>query len=397
MAEHARLSPSGGHRWINCPPSLRLEEPFPNTSSKYALEGTIAHEVARLAALGDDISAYDEVEVFADGEVASSHPVDVDMRRHAETYRDIVRGHVSRIDGALLVERRVNFGTWIDVPDQFGTADAVILGSPASQELVVIDYKYGIGVKVSPKGNEQLMLYALGALYEYDALGDWQKITMVIHQPRVSEEPQEHTISVYDLLQFGVKARDAAKLAIAGEGDYAPGEKTCRFCRAKTICPALNREVDEAVAADFKSLVPGNDVALPPDQLGRYMDRVGMIEDWCKAVRAEAELRLTTGQPVPGWKLVRGRQGDRNWTSAEEAETEMRSLKIKVSDMFVSKVITPTAAEKLLKKTAPDKWRALQPLITRAEGKLSVAPATDPRPAEDARIATDDFRHLIEA
>jgi hypothetical protein len=396
MAEHARLSPSGAHRWINCPPSLKLEEPFPNTSSKYALEGSGAHEVSRLCLIGEDVDPYTHVNVLENGETIL-YPVDDDMKRHAKAYRDVVLGHLTRVDGDLLVERRVNFGSWIDVPGQFGTADAVVLGSQASQELVVIDYKYGIGVPVSPEDNEQLMLYALGALYEYDALGDWETVTMVIHQPRSGDgEPKAHTITVAELLAFGVKARDAAALAVNGQGEYAPGEKTCRFCRAKLVCPANQKELDESVTDDFAALV-ASEAGPTPELLGRYMDRVGMIEDWCKAVRAETERRLVQGLSVPGWKLVRGRQGDRNWVSAEDAEAKLKALKVKAADAYVRKVINPTAAERLLKKSNPAAWEKLQPLITRAEGKLSVAPATDPRPAESASVATDDFRHLIEA
>ena len=45
---HAILSASGAHRWLNCTPSARLEEPVPDTSSIYAEEGTLAHDLAEL-------------------------------------------------------------------------------------------------------------------------------------------------------------------------------------------------------------------------------------------------------------------------------------------------------------------------------------------------------------
>ena len=46
---HALLSASGAAKWLNCPPSARLEEKFPNTSSDYAKEGTVAHTLAEIS------------------------------------------------------------------------------------------------------------------------------------------------------------------------------------------------------------------------------------------------------------------------------------------------------------------------------------------------------------
>ena len=43
--KHAVLSASSSKQWIHCPPSARLEEPFPNESSVFAEEGTWAHEL----------------------------------------------------------------------------------------------------------------------------------------------------------------------------------------------------------------------------------------------------------------------------------------------------------------------------------------------------------------
>ena len=43
MARHALLSASSSHRWIHCPPSIRLGEKYENRGSEYAAEGTEAH------------------------------------------------------------------------------------------------------------------------------------------------------------------------------------------------------------------------------------------------------------------------------------------------------------------------------------------------------------------
>ena len=48
MAEHALLSASSSSRWLNCPPSARLEEAVEEETSQYAREGSFAHSLAEL-------------------------------------------------------------------------------------------------------------------------------------------------------------------------------------------------------------------------------------------------------------------------------------------------------------------------------------------------------------
>ena len=45
MANHAMLSASSSHRWMNCPPSIRLTEHMVDYGSVYAAEGSEAHEL----------------------------------------------------------------------------------------------------------------------------------------------------------------------------------------------------------------------------------------------------------------------------------------------------------------------------------------------------------------
>ena len=43
MGQHAALSPSSSHRWLNCSPSAKLEQQFADSESEAAAEGTAAH------------------------------------------------------------------------------------------------------------------------------------------------------------------------------------------------------------------------------------------------------------------------------------------------------------------------------------------------------------------
>ena len=45
---HARLNASSSHRWMMCPPSVKLSEQFADKPSAYAEEGTFLHELCEL-------------------------------------------------------------------------------------------------------------------------------------------------------------------------------------------------------------------------------------------------------------------------------------------------------------------------------------------------------------
>jgi len=376
-----------------CPGSVALEAPFPDTSSSYAAEGTVAHTLAalRLMEYRDDPVRFslDQLSTVyeADG---FNFTVSEGMIAHVEDYARLVLQY--REGGQLLVEQRVNFSPVIGVPDSFGTSDAIII---KGGELIVIDLKYGMGVQVDAAENEQLQLYALGALNDYDMLSDFSVVTMVIHQPR-KNHVSEWSVPVQDLRAFGRKAAEAAQTVLDAPkspfGNLVPGEKQCRWCKAKAVCPALKDEVQASTALaaspdDFRDL---HDV--PSDNLGAAMDKVALIEGWCLAIRAEVERRLFAGGSVEGYKLVEGRRGNRSWVDEKDTEALFKSFRLKQDEMYDLKLISPTKAEKLIKDKSPKRWAKVDGLISRSDGKPSVAPVTDKRPALAITSVADDFR-----
>ena len=386
---HAKLSPSGAHRWMACPGSVGLEAAFPDQSSSYAAEGTLAHTLASEHLDGSGLHPSQRI-----GEVHEvdgyTFTVDAAMADYVDNYCRLVREYAD--GGLLLVEQRVPIEHVTGETGATGTSDAIIVDT-TKRTLYVVDLKYGMGVKVDAGDNPQLMMYALGAMEQCDQLGEFDQVCMVIHQPRLNHV-SEHWIYVGDLWAFKRRAAEAAELTRQPDAPLVPGEKQCRFCKAKATCPALRAEVTEVVSGSAtldEFLTP--DMTTGDNYLSVAMSKVGLVEDWCKAVRAEVERRLMAGQTVDGFKLVEGRRGNRKWSSDAEVEALFKSFRLRQDEMYDYSLISPTKAEKLLKDT-PKRWEKAEALISRAEGKPSVAPATDKRSALAVQSVADDFRDL---
>jgi PP-loop superfamily ATP-utilizing enzyme len=232
------------------------------------------------------------------------------------------------------------------------------------------------------------MMYALGALEHCAEVCDVDEVCMVIHQPRLNHV-SEHWLPVADLLAFKAEVERAAAETRQPDARLEPGEKPCRFCKAKHDCPALKAMVEETVDHIAPGVSADDFADLGDNSLSIAMGRVDLIEQWCRSVRAEVERRLVAGNDVPGYKLVEGRRGNRAWKSAEIAQAELAKF-LKRDEMIEEKFISPATAEKLLKKN-PDGLEALDSLTERPEGKLSVAPDTDKRPAKAPNATADDF------
>ena len=422
-AAHSYWSASKFESLMLCPGKIVLEDGAPDNTNAYAAEGTAAHQVLTWALEQDrPASAYIGRRIYLDSrgkvcerdcEAAFTFEVTADMAEHVQTCIDYCLD-LKGDDGVLFADIRVNYSTYLDVAENtaWGTADVIIA---RGDELIVVDFKYGRGVEVDAESNPQMSLYGLGALQAYQGLvADFTRVRMAISQPRVKKAPSEWDCSVEELEAWGRStARSAVGSCITAAEMHGkpvdweatflrPAEKACKFCKAKATCPALRNEVASA-AFDITPASPDDfaEAVLPftgythtaAEWIAASLTKVDMIEDWCKSIRAEAERRLLAGDNVPGYKLVQGKKGNRQWADAKVAEETLKAMRVKLEDMYDLKLISPTSADKLAKAgtIGPRQWPKVQALITQSEGKPHVAPASDPRQALVVTPVVDDF------
>jgi len=370
---HAILSASSAHRWLACPPSAVVAASYPSESSPYAQEGTLAHEVAEWVASGRSKKGPPLEKGLDDG-------VTPEMLEYARGYADYIQEQIKSEDAVVLLEQRVDFSPW--VPDGFGTCDCIIL---QGDEMVIIDYKYGVGVPVSAEGNPQMKLYALGALNDFGIAYDVTHIEMHIYQPRINNV-SDCALVVEDLLEWAEQTvAPIAQLAVKGEGGYSAGDH-CKFCPHAGRCQWLTQVCTEFVEThDLRVAVP----VLAPHQVAEVLAMEPLISLWLKRVKAQAMTTLLDGGEVPGWKVVEGKLGNRKWTDEQAVLAKLAEARYNFEDITETKLLSPAAMDKALgkKKVA----ELLDGLIDRSPGSPTIVPASDKRPAYNR---ADDFEKL---
>ena len=359
MLHSSIVGGSTAKRVINCPGSVALVAKMPpKPSSEYADKGTLLHNVIS-EILGKDLpwdqfigTKYnDQVltqELFDEKIVVALAALDeIDPHRQLE----------------YEVETRVGFGDLL--PGVFGSTDLVgRMGSRA----VVLDWKFGDGVVVDAEENPQLMFYAAACMRTEESKWAFEgvnEVELIIVQPpmikrwvttkeRIKQFEKELVMAVHEAQKPDAKLQ---------HGDH------CRWCAAKPICPKMTGAVDRALKTQL------DQVDLPT--LGRYLQNAELLEGWIEDLRKLAHQMLESGKQVPGYKLV-NKRATRQWADEKKALEQLHDMGLTREELFKQDVISPAAAEKLLKKR---KMALPDELVVAVSSGTTMAPESDPRPA----------------
>jgi len=407
---HAKLSPSSRYRWQLCPGSVRECERYEGggKSSPAAIDGTHSHTLLEHCVRRGEPDASTFI-----GNTLSDHEgefiVEMDRCDRVQIALDYIEERLVHYgDGPLLAsEVKVDPAPLLGRDDCFGTVDVHIR---CGRFLEVIDYKDGMN-EVEAKDNPQLQQYTIGLLAKYigeDGLLPFDTIRMTIIQPKLAKIGRP-PVSFWEYTENEVSDMYVALIQDAAatddpEAPLVPGEKQCKYCPHAGNCSALMEHTMAAAGITFKDMSAAKEAAtvdpssLSDDRLREMVEAAPMIRKMLDAVEAEALSRIEAGHEVKGLKVVRG-VGRRCWLLPDEdVAAKLTRMGVPKGEIWKTSIITPATLEKLRwtkrdgteKQLSPKQLEtAAKEMISKSDGKLTVVPAADRRPAvEFTKIET---------
>ncbi len=398
---HANLSPSKRHRWAACPGSVREEAAYPDErSGAAAIDGTHSHTLLEhcVKAGAADPSPMvgikmkdDDGEFIVDGDRAARVKVAIDY---------IKQRHVESLGIAqLIAEQRVDPQWLLSRDDLSGTVD-VQIHDVLHGVLEIIDYKDGMN-DAWDSAILQMEQYAVGALAGFKIAKPnpypFKTVRMTVIQPKLALRGGQAIRSVDYPVEKVVDevARTIVIEAAATDRPDAPlvpGEKQCKYCRAKGGCAALSTKALEVVdTMDITASAAEKDpTKMTDEQIVQIMEAAPLLRQMLEGVEKEAQTRMERGADIPGLKMVNGK-GHRAWRlSDEEMAERLRKMGIPKESVYKTTLVSPAQAEKLRwkKRDGTDVQlteRQLKTLeteyVVKTVGKPVVALAADSRTA----------------
>jgi hypothetical protein len=367
MAEHAKYSPSRLERILKCPGSVQLIDALIRNAavvqekepSSYAAKGTELHDHTCKAIRSGDYN------------LRHLDPADKGLVRDCLDYKDmLIKSKGAGATVGVATEIQVSLKGW-GLPEVWGTTDLLVV-SP--EEADVVDWKFGSGVMVHAIENPQLLAYAAGAL---GWPNHYKQVTMHVFQPAI-DHISTWTISTQELFEWvhGTLAVGISK-CLGENPPIIPGVDQCRWCEAVNHCDVRFAHVQHVAEEIFlaQRLLP---TKITPEAIKELIDKAPLVEQAIKDLKLFVTNEILRGREFPGFKLVAGR-ANRNWKDEAKALEWLSAHDEIADDLFISKFVSPAQAEKLASQFK--KSSEFQQLWEKKEGKPTLVPEKDPRPA----------------
>lgn len=276
--------------------------------------------------------------------------------------------------------------------DGKGTADYIGVSragvnEAAENAVLITDYKYGLD-PVDIKDNLQLWLYMAAYITE-NADRAWSEYTFtcMIVQPRIhaiSQQTKSYS-ELMDIAQFLKTCAKRAMIEMELPEEYRtfnPCKENCQYCKGAGICKAQANAIINYTGIK-------EEIALGRSQnqdLAQVYSHAEEIKKYIEQVEELVKTKLSEGEQIPGFKLVKGRNLPKRWLD-ENATAEFLGKYLAPDEIFVKKLISPTQAEKLIKSAAAEYKNFARENVIIPPGNPTIAPESDKREAIRAQPA----------
>lgn len=377
MSSHSILAPSDSARWLRCVGAIHMSRGLPNLDAEYSASGALSHWLLEWALSHPTL----DLSVWLGKEMKWGTPeytFKIDEDRLDRVQQTVT--NINREPGQMWIEHRLNTTPVLGVPDQEGHSDIIKVypeGGVVKDDkllksvLSVHDFKDGY-LLVRAENNTQGLIYLCAALMEFGLIGEFEAFRFCIHQPKINHY-DEWTYTRAELEAFMTLIRPVAQLAYEIYHGIIPfdpeihlqaGEEQCFWCPVRGRCPARAKRI----IAMFEPIVAKRE--LDDQTLSAIYSMLDEVSQAVTDYRAEAHRRAMLGSTIEGQKLVYGNKGARAWADEQRAQDTLQMLLPPEKVFRPAKVISPTEAEKLLKKG----YAPLADLVTQAPAQLRLVP-----------------------
>jgi len=426
---HYEWGASSAKQWRGCPGSVNLviqkkaEGVIPkDTSTRFSDEGTQAHDWADkcltgkikradipaefLEHLGGYLDLAGELAMENGGQVFNEQQVKLFYSKKPEDWDTNPIYFVEDIRNGGMIPP----GEWKQAT---GTLDYAVV---SNDRVDILDLKYGAGVFVDASENDQLAIYALSLMKQFEEAFEFTDDTIVrcnIYQPRHRDFDgvASWECTYRELKDYGIDIeRDYKASKAASIHDLKPSKDACQFCDARRGCTVRVASLFEDIPDEANPISSKFD----PSKLEaegvtdlvrlRVFEKGKEIAKWFADVNEDSLAMIERGVPITGLKSVDGGKGNRSWGNETDAAKLLRELPAEVK-FLPRRLISPAQAEAALKKAGlpfekqstkfKNRWKQI---IKQAEGKPSLALESDKKPArvsapekfDDETITEDD-------
>lgn len=380
-SSHTVASPSGLYRLMRCPGSAVLCKSVPEKSSSYAEEGTLFHSVMEYilkSKLGEQVTNK-WIRMYIE-----TYSTIVLEKEAIDEMIDCVQDAIEWFNLNFVNANQIIAETRLPMyysDKDYGTADVIVL---FDDRLVIVDWKYGKGVDVSPNNNPQLISYAVSALKylssQHIDIRNFKEVETIIYQPRIytGDTVKSYKYTMQELVQqskiikgavdkvYSIYSKSANSKIV--KENLSASEEACKFCPAKMICKAYAKQGTELLG----------DLISEKERLQKHPDDVDWVEIGKKFEEELPKLQqffndvLEYFLVLPAEERPQGvyesrKSGRLSYISNQEKVIEvLRNNEIDAIDHSI-KLITLTELKKQLKKLE-NKDEILKEITEKREG-----------------------------